>query len=291
MFHKTRGIGSAVAGGRVALRVGLAVIGLALSAHRLPAQQVSLSVHPRHPSFVTGEPLVVQVRLANHGAQPIIIDDHEAFKNNRLFFEIRGTPHEYLAAFREGRIIDDIELEHGDAAAFDIDLAAWYPLLACARYYVNVVLINNNRRYVSDEQVFEVVPGIELARLTQVIRGPATRERHFQLVYWGRGGREDAFLRAVDQPGQTVWTTLGLGAIVRVKKPELKFESDEVITVFHQASRDVLLTSRIQSDANGPVLVDQKPMLDAVSSPMVNKLGDAVEEAMSKQPRPRRKVR
>lgn len=259
------------------------IAGLASSvllATQAPAQLAVVEIKPKHPSFVSGEPLMIRLTLENHGAQPIVIGDHEAFKDNRVFFEIRKTPDEFLPLMRQSKIVADIALEHGEAMSVEIDLAEWYPLLAYGRYYVNAVLIHNQRRYASDNQVFEVVPGIELSRVTQVIRGPGVIERNFTLVYWARGDSEDAFLRIVDQPANETWTTLDLGPIVRVKKPELKLEGEAHLTVYHQTSRDVLLTTLVRSDAAGPVILEQRKTIDSVSSPMVNTLGDALDKAV-----------
>jgi hypothetical protein len=249
-----------------------------LAAPWAAAQLVALDARPEFASYVVGEPLMVEVSLANHGVQPIVIGEHEAFRDNRFFMEIRGTPHDFLPALRPEPILGEVDIENGEALSVKVDLGEWYPLLAPGRYYFNAVLIHNNRRFASDQRVFEVVPGIELARLVQVIRGAKTIERAFTLVYWARNNREDAFLRVVDLPDNVTWTTLALGSIVRVAKPQLRQDDETTITVFQQASRDILLTSVIRSDANGPVLVQQRPTLDAVSSPMVNTLGEALEK-------------
>ncbi|NLF22780.1 MAG: hypothetical protein GX590_06405 [Lentisphaerae bacterium] len=258
-----------------------------LAAPWASAQLVALDARPEFASYVIGEPLMVRVSLANHGAQPIVIGDHEAFRDNRIFMEIRRNPHETLPVLRPEPILGEVDLENGEVLAVTVDLGEWYPLLEAGRYYFNVVLLHNNRRYASDQRVFDIVPGIELARLVQVVRGSRIVERAFTLVYWARNDREDAFLRVVDQPDNLTWTTLALGPIVRVAKPELKQVDEATISVFQQASRDVLMTSIIRSDADGPVLVQQRPTVDAVSSPLINTLGDALEKTPGGRPRRR----
>ena len=268
-------------------RVLLALV--ALTAARATAQLVAIDLRTRHSSYVTGEPVMVQLVVENHGAQPIVIGNHEAFRNNRLVFEIRASGQEPLPALRERRIIEELDLEHGEATTLDIDLAEWYPLLETGRYYITPVLIHNDRRYAADSRVVEIVPGIELARLTQVLRGPRLIERDFTLVYWARGGREDAFLRARDRPTGDTWTTLSLGAVVRVNRPLLQQEGETGIRVTHQATRDVTLVSRIRSDLEGPELIEQRQIVDAVAAPVVNSLNETLEKARQKESGRRRR--
>lgn len=249
------------------------------------AQLVAIDLRPKHSSYVVGEPVAVQLVIENHGAQPIVIGEHEAFANNHVFFEIRDAPNEFLAKRHPGKIIEELDLEFGEALTTEIDLGRHYRLLQPRRYYVRAVLISNDRRYVSGEQVFEVVPGIALARHKQVMRvAEGVIERDFTLVYWSRADREDAFLKVVDQPGSVTWATLNLGSIVRVKAPTMRAGDDNTVLIDFQASRDVLITSVIRSDAAGPVLVEQRPTLDTVSSPMV----DALEGVLEKTPEKRR---
>lgn len=262
---------------------------LLLAAARAPAQRVAMELRTRQSSYVAGEPVMVQLQIENHGAQPIVIGSHEAFRDNRILFEIRGRRQDPLTALRERRIVEDLDLEHGEATTLEIDLAEWYPLLETGRYYLTAVLIHNDRRYAADSRVVEIVPGIELARLTQVIRGPRLIERDFTLVYWARGGREDAFLRTRDRPTGDTWTTLSLGPIVRVNPPSLRLEGEDGILVTHQATRDVTLVSLIRSDSEGPKLVEQRRIADSVSAPLVNSLNEALEKAREKNPRRRQR--
>ncbi len=252
------------------------------------AQLVALSVRPEHASYVVGEPVLAEVRLENHGTQPLVISNHEAFRNNRIFFQIRNQPHEYLPQLNQELIVTDIDLELGEASTFKVDLGEWYPLLNVGRYYLNLVLIHNERRYVSDEQVLDIVPGIEIAGLTQSLRATQGVERRFTLVYWARGEREDLFLRIIDSPDNITWTTMCLGPIIRVTRPTIKLLDETTLSIFHQATRDSLITSTIRSDSEGPLLIDQKTRLDAASSPMINSLGDALERSKEKRSKKRR---
>jgi hypothetical protein len=69
----------------------------------------------------------------------------------------------------------------------------------------------------------------------------------------------------------------------------LQQEGETGILVTHQATRDVTLVSRIRSDLEGPELVEQRQIVDAVSAPMVNSLNETLEKARQKESRRRRR--
>ncbi len=238
------------------------------------AQRVALDMRPLQSAYVVGEPVVVRIKIENLGTQPLVIDDHEAFRRNRIFFEINLDPLVMLAPRREGRILEEMDLERDESFTGMIDLSAWYPLLREGRYYVNLVLLHNDLRYASERRMFDVVPGIELASAAAPLPGRPPSERDFRLVYWSRGEREIAFLRASDRPGGVVWTTLELGPIVRFAAPRLTVNADGSLTVIHQATRDAIVTSQIRSDAKGPALVDRKQTIDTTTTPLMRAMTD-----------------
>ena len=63
---------------------------LTLMAGSVTAQVVSIDLRTRHASYVTGEPVMVRLTVENHGVQPVVISGHKLFRNNRIYFEIRG---------------------------------------------------------------------------------------------------------------------------------------------------------------------------------------------------------
>lgn len=256
-------------------------------------QMARLEIKPDFPSYVVGEPVMASVVIVNHGAEPIVLDnDLPAFKNNRFGIEIYQHANERLPPMTANPILNDVHLENGERLSTKIDVGAWYSLLDMGRYYMRIVVINNNLRYTSDEVAIEIVPGISLSNFKQVVRAEReTVERSFNLVYWARADREDALLRISDSPGNVVWTTLHLGPIVRIKPPTLKQLSFDEIEVRHQASRDVWKTTLIKSDSNGPSILNQSNTIDAVSSPMVNSLEDIVERNPPKKKSGRRRRR
>ncbi|MDD5704667.1 MAG: hypothetical protein PHR35_01990 [Kiritimatiellae bacterium] len=240
------------------------------------AQLLAFDMRPKYGSYVVGEPVWVDLRLVNRGASPIVIDDHEVFRHNRIFFEISIDPQVYLNQSREGRIVDDLDLGKNEPYAAEIDLGAWYPLLREGRYFANAVLLHNDLRYATERRMFDVVPGIELSRATAIISTTPRVERRFSLVYWARGEREYAFLRATDTPDGVVWPTLELGPIVRFTPPSIALNDPDGVTVTHQATRAIFMTSTIRSDRNGILLLSQKQTVDSAAEPLIKALSEAV---------------
>lgn len=257
----------------VAALVSFASLGL--------AQTIRFNLEMDHPSYVIGEHVGCKVSLGNLGAKPVVIGDFKAFEENRVFFEIYAKQGVFLEKVREGKIIRDMDLGRNEALAFEVDLSEWYALLHPGHFFVRAVLICNGRRYESPTRSFDIVPGIEMARLVQYIPGAPAVERTISLVYWNRGGRELAFLRASDSPTGVVWMTLFLGDVVRVRKASIQRDTDDPasFSVYRQATRDMLVRTIVQSDSHGMKILKQTRAVETVSSPMVDSIREAVENA------------
>ncbi len=270
------------------LQVALVATSMAAACAR--GQSVELSVRLAHGEFVVGEPASLVVRLTNRGAMPIVIDDHESYRENRLVLELSGVGrHGLVEPLRPDNMVSDLMLAQDETFTHEIDLSMWYPLLPEGRHFVTAVLFHNGRRYESDRRLFDVVPGLELARLTTAVPGQPGRERLFTLVYLAREQREFVFLRSVDMPQGQVWATLRLGPIVRMTPPRLAVDPAGTILVRHQATRNRFQVTRIRSEADGLRVLDEQQELDASATPLVHAMDEAVrrqqEDAKDKTPK------
>ena len=251
----------------------------------IQAQSIGFAVEMKHPAYVVGEPVLAAVTIENHGFRPVNISDFGPFKENRLFFEISTTPQVYLKQRREGKIITDLELEKDEGTSCGVNLAEWYDLLAPGAYRVRAVLILGNQRYESPVTSFDVVPGIELARTTQFLQGRPPIERTLLLVYWSRGGRDVAFLRAWDASG-TIYGTLELGSLIRNRRPVLQKVNDTTYYVHRQTTSDALQRAEIVSDFTGVSVKEQLVTVDTAVP-----ISDALREAASSVREEREKKR
>lgn len=250
---------------------------LAVLPRAVNAQILELGVQLTHGVYVLGESIDAKVRVINRGAQPLVIDDHEAFRDNRLVFEITTANNEAVETRRQERMVSEMDLNLNEAFETEVDLGAWYSINKPGRYFVTAVLFHNDRRYVSDRRAFDVVPGLELASLTTILPGSPAVERQFTLVYWTREGADWGFVRIEDKTTGTRWQTIPLGKILRVTPPRLVAEEVDLVTVTHQSTRDIFMVSGIRSTAAGPVLLKQAKKLDETAMPLANALGDLVD--------------
>ena len=246
-----------------------------LAASAVRAQSLGFAVEMKHPAYVVGEPVLAAVTIENHGFRPVNITDFGPFKDNRLFFEISRTPQVYLKQRREGKIITDLELEKDNGTTCGINLSEWYDLLSPGAYRIRAVLIVGNERYESPMTSFDIVPGIELASVTQYLSGKPPMERKLLLVYWSRGGKDVAFLRSWDVNGR-IYGTLEIGPLIRNRKPVLQRVNDTTYYVHRQITSDALQRAEIISDATG---VSIKEQLLAVDSAVP--ISDALRDAAS----------
>lgn len=251
------------------------------------AQSLGFAVEMKHPSYVVGEPVLATVTIENHGFRPVNISDFGPFKDNRLFFEISQTPQVYLKQRREGRIITDVELEKDEGTTCGVNLSTWYNLLSPGAYRIRAVLILGNMRYESPATAFDIVPGIELATATQYVQNRPPTERTLLLVYWGRGGKDVAFLRAWDADG-TTYETLEIGSLIRNRKPVLQKVDDATYYVHRQVTSDALQRVEVVSDASGISLKNRELAIDP-AVPISDALRDAAGNVRSERDKKRKK--
>ena len=253
---------------------------LAALAWRAPvanAQALGFEVKMKSGSYVIGEPVNAAVTIENHGVRPVNISEFGPYRENRLFFEIWRTAHDYLAQRREGKVVSDLEIEKDEGAVCNVVLSDWYPLLEAGSYRIRAVLIVGDERYESPMTTFDIVPGIELASATQYLAGRPPVKRSLRLVYWTRNGKDVAFLRAWDNNGVT-YGTLEIGQLLRVRKPVLQQAGDTKFYVYRQVTSEANQRAEIVSDASGVSLREQLVTLDS-GVPIVESLRKAVDEA------------
>lgn len=248
------------------------------------AQLISFASKTSHSVYISCEPVEVQVNIVNKGARPIVISDFEAFKNNRLYFEISkaSSPHFYLKQVKTGKIVPELNLEKGEGIEFTVELSDWYDLTAEDKYFVKAVLVCGDTKYTTELATFEIVPGIELLQTSQYVAGHPAIERTLSFVYWSREGKDVAFLRAWDKATGARYQTLVIGTVLRVKKPVLEPIDDTSYYFYRQVTRDVFVRAEVHSTVDGVSIKEQLQAIDQPSSPMVDSLRKAVEDASTK---------
>lgn len=260
-----------------------AAVFAAMAATALYAQKVTFALSMSHQSYVAGEPVELTFRIGNAGATPIIVSDFEAYSGNRVEIEITSQDQTRLRPFRDGSIIDDLSLEKDEVQAYRVPLSDWFAL-PVGRYRVSVKLFCNGLMFKSPEEIFDVVPGFELATARHFVSRTPPVERTLRLVYWAREGHETAFLRADDNPPSNRWRTIALGDIVRVKRPSIEPNpaSPGSFFVYRQVNRDTLSRVEVVSNEEGIRVAEVKRAVESASSPMIDSLREAIEKRTAK---------
>ena len=249
------------------------------------AQLISFDQTMTHNVYISCEPVEVTVNIVNKGARPIVISDFETFKNNRLYFEISKAtaPHFTLRQVKPGKIVPELNLEKGEGIEFSVELSEWYDLTEEGKYFVKAVLVSGDTKYSTELATFEIVPGIELLQASQYVAGHPAIERTLSFVYWTRDGKDVAFLKAWDKSTGARYQTLTIGTILRVKKPVLEPIDDTSYYFYRQVTRDVFVRAEVHSTVDGISVKEQLQAIDQPSSPMVDSLRKAVEDAAAKK--------
>ncbi len=243
------------------------------------AQSVNFKLSTDHGSYVLGEAINFSLRIVNLGVAPILISNFDAYKDNRLDIEIKDQDGKIINCIKQKKIIDELSIEKDEGKLIKINLTEWYTLMP-GHYQIRVMLICNGLRYDSPIEVFDVVPGFDLASNTHYISLRPAVERTLKLVYWTRDGRETAFLRAEDSPVNAICRSIMLGDILRVKNPSIERKSGEKNTfyIYRQATRNVITRTEVVSDTDGIRVVDTKRKIESSSAPMIDSLRNAIEE-------------
>lgn len=242
------------------------------------AQTVSFTIATSHQEYVLGELVELTFSVKNLGVTPLIISDYEGFRDNRVEIELTDHTHRKLQPAREGRIIEELSLEHDETQAFRVPLSDWF-ILPEGHYQARVKIFCGDLRYDSPIVIFDIVPGIELATASHHVSLRPSVERTLRLVYWAREGHEYAFLRADDRPSRGQIRTMLLGDIMRIKKATIERMpgGEGAFYIYRQVTRDTLSRTEVISDAEGIRVADVRRAVESASSPMIDSLREAVE--------------
>ncbi len=243
------------------------------------AQSVNFHLTTDHGSYVVGERIQFTVRIINKGVAPIIISDFDLYKDNRLNIEIINQDKQIVKAYREGQIVKELSLEKDAGEIISVNLTEWYHLNP-GHYQIRVQLTCNGYRYDSPIQVFDVVPGFDLASTVHYVSLRPSIERTLRLVYWAREGREIAFLRADDSPQSSFCRSIMLGDIMRVKTPSIERVKgkENCFYIYRQTTKNILTRTEIISDTDGIRVVDTKRKMETASAPVIESLKEAVQK-------------
>ena len=227
--------------------------------------QMTVDMNLNQSVYILGEAVRADVRIVNHATTPLIVGPG-GYRQNGLFFQITDGRHDTLEPSQPGTpMISDLRLPGGETYRSAFELDEWYPMGKAGSYIVTAMVRRDDRRYETTSRAIDIVPGLEIKTAIQLFADRPDFQRKLSLVYFMRRQAEFLFLRITDTPGDRTWSTLELGKLLRTTPPTIEVTNDGVITIFHRATQDVYLKTRMKSPANGVELVGQEQIVDTHS--------------------------
>jgi hypothetical protein len=227
--------------------------------------QMTVDMNLNQSVYILGEAVRADVRIVNHATTPLIVGPG-GYRQNGLFFQITDGRHDTLEPSQPGTpMISDLRLPGGETYRSAFELDEWYPMGKAGSYIVTAMVRRDDRRYETTSRAIDIVPGLEIKTAIQLFADRPDFQRKLSLVYFMRRQAEFLFLRITDTPGDRTWSTLELGKLLRTTPPTIGVTNDGVITIFHRATQDVYLKTRMKSTANGVELVGQEQIVDTHS--------------------------
>lgn len=236
-----------------------AVVGLLLASAARAQMTVDLTLDQR--VYILGEAVRADVRIVNHSTTPFMVGPG-GYSQNGLTFSVVNNGEAVDTSQAHVPMIPELALKGGDTYLSAYELDEWYPMGKTGSYLVTALVRRDDRRYESPVRSIDIVPGLEIKTAIQLFADRPDFERKLTLVYFMRKQTEYLFLRVTDTPGDRTWTTLELGQLLRTTPPTIEISADGVVTVFHRATRDVHLKTRVKSTADGVELLGQERIVD-----------------------------
>jgi len=249
------------------------------------AQEMGLLVNTPNTVYVTGEPVVADLRVHNRttrmfvprrGAADALLTLTVTRENDRATVE-PSSPVVHVA---------DMSLPSGETWQGRFEVSRVFPVRQPGRYLVRLVAVHNGMRYESSPRAFDVVPGFEITKVVQVFPGDPPLQRELRLAYWVRNQMEELFLQVAEKPETRHWRTYSLGPVVRTTPPKVDIAPDGMLTIVHRATPDVFVKSQVRSAEGEVTYQGQEKLLDPVASAskrMVPFQTMAMEDAIKKR--------
>ena len=237
----------------------LLIAGVSIIACQAFAQRIDVSLKLAYSTFISGEPVLVQVSLVNQTRNPLTFDESEG---DSLLIEIsKDIQHNELTRWNDEPFMPPLILAPGNKLEHKMEVDKWFSLTDSGKYLIRAVIVHNDMRYESDKKSFDVVPGLPLKSGVQMFANK-TLQRNFTLVYWARTQTNRLFLKIDDEPGGQVWDTIDLGTFSREDDPKLDIGPNGEVTILHRATRDGFLRTVIWSLPGSVEIAERDPLLD-----------------------------
>ncbi len=195
--------------------------------------QVEVSIRLVHNRTVQHEPVVLEVRVQNDQAQPIVLGGDVA--TARLWLEVEQSPGRMLRPQDTEVVKTEWVIPPRSSDRRRFFLSRVHDLRNMGPYSVWARLEAGGRHFQSNRAFLDVVPGLELKQVVGAAGPGDAGQRVYRLMTLNRERGEHLLLRIDDADRNVCYAVIHLGRLLRVYSPQMRVDEHRQITVLHQA--------------------------------------------------------
>lgn len=206
--------------------------------------QSEIRLRLAHSTVLHMESILASVTIDNGTSEEFAVGETNG--NCRLRFDVEVAPGRLVSRtdvpmFRRLAVIPPFK-----SATLEFDLLRLYQIRSPGAYSVAVRLHGPAGMLASARQYLDVVPGLELLRVSQ--SAPDGRRFTYHLRTLGRDRGEHLFLRVDEEAKELCHGVFDLGSQVRLLTPLLRFDRLGRVHVLHQSAPTRFTHSVFESD-------------------------------------------
>lgn len=198
--------------------------------------QVEVACRAAHLRVVYGEPVRVTLDVVNNTGGQMVFSGPDA--NAALRFDVEQSPDALVPESGEPLLDEPAVIEPGKKLTREIDLLSKYAIRVSGPYTITARVEWGDKIFISPKVFVDVVPGLEIRRLTVGVPALGGAVRVFSLRVLSRNRGESVFLRVDDEASGECLGVADLGPIVRLNEPTIQADEAGGIHVVHQCGPD-----------------------------------------------------
>ena len=197
------------------------------------AAQVDMQCRLENSRTVLFEPVILSVDVINNTGD--ILDFSGAIPNAHLAFDIEQSPGVVVPPSGVPLFAQGVTIRPGDTFSGKVNLQTAYKITDTGPYTITTRVEWGGKVFISPKLFLDVLPGLEIAKLSAGIPDDPNATRTYTLRTLNRDRTEVVFLRINDEDKGMCYGVFNLGRIVRMFEPKLQMDEVGNIHVLHQS--------------------------------------------------------
>ncbi len=205
----------------------------ALALIRPVAAQIQVSCRVEPQRAVLHEPVIATVRVSNNTGQTITLRDDRP--GARLWLSIEQSPGRPIRQTAPFLLGEPMVIPAHQSVTRRINITQSYDLRQTGPYTVRARVDWAGETFMSGNIYLDVVPGLEIDRLTGAAAEDGSGRRLYRLLTLNRERGEHLFLRIDDQEQGLCYGVIHLGRSLRSQGITMQLDASNRINVLHQS--------------------------------------------------------